>query len=67
MDNESADPSTQVLVWDCSGDKRLKMPIKELYDKVGTTIRPSSISGALSDISQVPKTSRRSRFPEEVA
>jgi hypothetical protein len=35
MSNENNDPSKQVLVWDCSGDKKLKMSIGELYDKVG--------------------------------
>jgi hypothetical protein len=43
MENDSDDPSTQVLVWDCSGHKKLKMPIGELYDKVGKTARPSPI------------------------
>lgn len=30
-----SDPSKQVLVWDCNGRKKLKMPIGELYDKAG--------------------------------
>jgi hypothetical protein len=43
MENDGDDLSTQVLVWDCSDHKRLKMPIQELYDKVGKTARPSPI------------------------
>jgi hypothetical protein len=59
MDNESSDPSTQVLVWDCSGDKRLKMPIGELYDKVGKAV-PLSILEALIKNRQDPRMSSRS-------
>ena len=33
--DETNDPKMQVLVWDRGGDKKLKMPIGELYDKVG--------------------------------
>ena len=49
MENESTNPSTQVLVWDRSDDKRLKMPLGELYDKVGKTIHSRSISEALRE------------------
>ena len=37
MDTDGDDPSTQVLVWDCSDHRKLKMRIGELYDKVGKT------------------------------
>jgi hypothetical protein len=49
MENESTDPSTQVLVWDHGDNKRLKMPLGELYDKVGKTIRSRSTSEALME------------------
>jgi hypothetical protein len=49
MDTGDDDPSTQVLVWDCSDCKRLKMPIRELYNKVGKTALLSPNFEALSE------------------
>lgn len=43
MENDGDDLSTPVLIWDYSDHKRIKMPIQELYDKVGKTARPSPI------------------------
>jgi hypothetical protein len=44
MDPDGDDPSTQVLVWDCTRHRKLKMPIGELCDKVGKAARPSPYS-----------------------
>lgn len=63
MSNENNDPSKQVLVWDCSGDKKLKMPIGELYDKVGTLGQyPFALLQALTEQIQDARTSKRSRY-----
>jgi hypothetical protein len=65
MDADGDDTSTQVLVWDCSGPRKLKMPIRELYDKIGKTTRPSPISKHSMRIFQDPRTSSRSTFPRK--
>jgi len=60
MDPDGDDPSTQVLVWDCTRHRKLKMPIGELCDKVGPeNVKQEhipkkgrvSIQGAIFDLS----------------
>jgi|ERR1700733_9911708 hypothetical protein len=53
MDTGGDDPSTQVLVWDFSGHRKLKMPVGELYDKVGKTACPSPYSKHSMRISRI--------------
>ena len=65
MENGGDDSSTQVLVWDCCGHKRLKMPIRELYDKVGKTAPSIANLEALNENFQDPRTSSRNTFPRK--
>jgi hypothetical protein len=67
MSNENNDPSKQVLVWDCSGDKKFKMPIGELYDKVGTLRQFASAFQGLTENIQDARTSKRSQYLRRVA
>ena len=67
--DETNDPTMQVLVWDRGGDKKLKMPIGELYDKVGglTCFVLHLLSTELMWHFQERRTSKKSEYQRKVA